>query len=263
MRRFITMVACLAVFAQANATTKEEKDVVNTLNTKSEIKLPDWRDGHWRRNVPEHLISVNVNGAYTISDGYTTTNPFAVGATLAYQYKMRHWKVNSHFTTSFGGYSGVLYYRGASVERTAEGARHDISIDRYKSYTLVPFMLEANLHYDFNRTSIYLGVDAGANMMIGFKDFEQYGGVYIQKNFGEIKVSRFIPSAKAKLGFMQEIGPMLKLRFAAGIQYQMGYKDDFDGVYRNGGYYPEESVTDLEVKAQMDPFAEIGLVISL
>ena len=56
---------------------------------------------------------------------------------------------------------------------------------------------------------------------------------------------------------------MLKLRFAAGIQYQMGYKDDFDGVYRNGGYYPEESVTDLEVKAQMDPFAEIGLVISL
>ena len=239
MRRFITMVACLAVFAQANAT-----------NTRSEIKLPDWRDGHWRRNVPEHLISVNVNGAYTISDGYTTTNPFAVGATLAYQYKMRHWKVNSHFTTSFGGYSGVLYYRGASI-------------DRYKSYTLVPFMLEANLHYDFNRTSIYLGVDAGANMMIGFKDFEQDGGVHIQKNFGEIKVSRFIPSAKAKLGFMQEIGPMLKLRFAAGIQYQMGYKDDFDGVYRNGGYYPEESVTDLEVKAQMDPFAEIGLVISL
>ena len=84
MRRFITMVACLAVFAQANATTKEEKDIVNTLNTKNEIKLPDWRDGHWRRNVPEHLISVNVNGAYTISDGYTTTNPFAVGATLAY-----------------------------------------------------------------------------------------------------------------------------------------------------------------------------------
>ena len=62
---------------------------------------------------------------------------------------------------------------------------------------------------------------------------------------------------------MQEIGPMLKLCFAAGIRYQMGYKDDFDGVYRNGGYYPEESVTDLEVKAQMDPFAEIGLVISL
>ena len=46
MRSFITMVACLAVFAQANATTKEEKDIVNTLNTKSEIKLPDWRDGH-------------------------------------------------------------------------------------------------------------------------------------------------------------------------------------------------------------------------
>ena len=66
------------------------------------------------------------------------------------------------------------------------------------------------------------------------------------KNFDEIKVTRFIPTAKAKLGFMQDITPRLKLKFHAGVAYEMGYKDDFNGAYINGGFDESIEMTDLE-----------------
>ena len=263
MKRIITIVAFLALFGSANATNNSKYNSKESNSIKSEIKFPDWREGQWKRNVPEHLLSVNIAGSYTITPNYVNTNPFGAGLTLGYQYKTRGWKLNPQFTTSFGGYSGVLFYRGASVERNAEGARHEIIIDRLKTYTYVPLMLNANIHYDFNKTSIYLGVDAGVNMMIGEKDFEQESIIYIQKNFDEIKVTRFVPTAKAKLGFMQEVSPNIRLKFNAGISYEMGYKDDFNGAYINGGFVESVEMTDLKQADSIDPFAEFGLVISL
>lgn len=263
MKRIITIVAFLALFGSANATNNSKYNSTESNSIKSEIKFPDWREGQWKRNVPEHLLSVNIAGSYTITPNYVNTNPFGAGLTLGYQYKTRGWKLNPQFTTSFGGYSGVLFYRGASVERNAEGARHEIIIDRLKTYTYVPLMLNANIHYDFNKTSIYLGVDAGVNMMIGEKDFEQESIIYIQKNFDEIKVTRFVPTAKAKLGFMQEVSPNIRLKFNAGISYEMGYKDDFNGAYINGGFVESVEMTDLKQADSIDPFAEFGLVISL
>ncbi len=263
MKRIITIAALLMIFNSANATTNSRNDFSNSNSTKSEIKYPDWRNAQWNRHVPEHLLSVNIAGSYTITQNYVNTNPFSAGLTLAYQYKLRHWKTNPNFTTSFGGYSGVLFFRGASVERNAEGARHEIIIDRFKSYTYVPLMLNANIHYNIKNTSIYLGIDAGVNMMIGEKDFELDNVIYIQKNFDEIKVTRFIPTAKAKLGFMQDITPRFKLKFHAGVAYEMGYKDDFNGAYINGGFDESIEMTDLEHAASLDPFAEFGLVISL
>ena len=206
MKRIITIAALLMIFNSANATTNSKNDFSNSNSARSEIKYPDWRSAQWNRHVPEHLLSVNIAGSYTITQNYVNTNPFSAGLTLAYQYKLRHWKTNPNFTTSFGGYSGVLFFRGASVERNAEGARHEIIIDRFKSYTYVPLMLNANIHYNIKNTSIYLGIDAGVNMMIGEKDFELDDIIFIQKNFDEIKVTRFIPTAKAKLGFITPLG---------------------------------------------------------
>lgn len=263
MKRIITMVALLMFFNSTNATTDSRNDFSNSSSIKTEIKTPDWRYAQWNRHVPEHLLAINIAGSYTITQNYVNTNPFGAGLTLAYQYKLRHWKTNPNFTTSFGGYSGVLFYRGASVERVAEGARHEIIIDRLKSYTYVPLMLNANIHYNFKKTSIFFGIDAGVNMMIGEKDFELDDIIYIQKNFDEIKVTRFIPTAKAKLGFMQDISPRMKLKFNAGVAYEMGYKDDFNGAYINGGFDESIEMTDLKHKDSLDPFAEFGLVISL
>ncbi len=270
MRRIITVIALLSMITSAQAENKTAKEFSKTANQNSETPIyrtdvakTDWRSGKWRRNVPEHLLTVGIGGTYTINAGAKTTNPFGVGATVAYQYKMRNWKINSHFTTSFGGYTGILYYRGASVVRTAEGARHDVIFDRYKSHAVVPLMLSANLHYDFNKTTIFLGVDAGANMIIGERDYEKDGVIYVQKNVDELRITRFLPSARGKIGFMQEFSPSIKLKFQAGVQYEMGHKDDFNGAFANGGYDKDVVATDLERAAAIDPFAEIGLVISL
>ena len=124
-------------------------------------------------------------------------------------------------------------------------------------------MLTANLHYDFKRTSIYLGVDAGANLMIGEKDFEKDGAIFLQKNTDELRITRFVPSAKVKFGMTQELSPVIKLRFQAGVQYEMGYDDDYNGVYFNGGFDPDLKKTSFGNDDSIDPFAEIGIVFSL
>lgn len=263
MKRIITVVALLSLLSSAYAGEGLEKKSTRADLAKQELKYTDWRSGQWNRNVPEHLLSINIGGMSVITAGYKNVTPFALGLTAGYQYKMRHWEINPSFTASWGGYTGVYYYRGAAVKHTAEGARHDIITDRYKSHTYVPLMLSINLHYDFKHTSIYLGADAGANLMIGEKDLEKDGAIYLQKNTDELRITRFVPSARVKLGFMQELNPLIKLRFQAGVQYELGYKDDYNGMYYNGGFIPEDSKTDFKNDASIDPFAEIGIVFSL
>ncbi len=263
MKRIITFVALLSIFSSAYAGTGFGKETAKADLAKQEIKYTDWRSGQWRRNVPEHLLSVNIGGMPVISAGYKNTTPFAFGLTAGYQYKMRHWKVNPNFTASWGGYTGVWYYRGAAVKRVAEGARHEIITDRYKSHTYIPLMLNANLHYDFKHTSIYIGIDVGANLMIGEKDFEKDDAIFIQKNIDELRITRFVPAANVKLGMTQELSPMIKLRFQAGVQYEMGYDDDYNGMYYNGGFNPEVSKTSFKNDDSINPFAEIGIVFSL
>ena len=263
MKRIITVVALLSIFTSAYAGTGFGKDAKKADSATPEIKYTDWRSGQWRRNVPEHLLSVNIGGMPVITAGYKNTTPFALGLTVGYQYKMRHWSFSPNFTASWGGYTGAWYYRGAAVKHVAEGARHEIITDRYKSHTYVPLMLTANLHYDFKRTSIYLGVDAGANLMIGEKDFEKDGAIFLQKNTDELRITRFVPSAKVKLGMTQELSPVIKLRFQAGVQYEMGYDDDYNGVYFNGGFAPDFKKTSFGNDDSIDPFAEIGIVFSL
>ena len=62
---------------------------------------------------------------------------------------------------------------------------------------------------------------------------------------------------------MQEVSPNIRLKFNAGISYEMGYKDDFNGAYINGGFDESVEMTDLKQADSIDPFAEFGLVISL
>ncbi len=263
MKRIVTLVALLSIVGCAFAGGKTENNFTASPDAKGDIVKTDWRNGRWQRNVPEHLLNINLNGAYVISSGYKNLTPFGVGLTAGYLYKARHWSFAPHFAVSYGGYLGAVYYRGATVKRDAQGARHEVVTDRYKSHTNIPFMLNVNLHYDFNKTSIYLGLDAGVNMMIGEKDFESADTVFIQKNTDELRITRFVPTAKAKLGFTQEFTPSIKMRVQAGVQYELGYKDDFNGVYYNGGYFPEVGKTDLKHEASLDPFVEVGLVISL
>ncbi len=263
MRRLVLLIAVLFTFTTAQAGNRPEQDFNNMdINAKS-IKIPDWRNGQWKRNVPEHLVTIGLGGSPVITKAYSGQNPFFVSAFASYQYKTRRWSFNPHFTTSFGGYLGAAYYSGAKVERSANGAEHDITIDRFKSYTLIPIMLNANLHYDFYYISVLLGVDAGVNMMIGERDFATENVIYIQKNPEGVRISRFTPTARVKLGLTCDIAPKTKLSFQAGAQYTLGYKDDFKGMYFDGAFDAEVERIDLRQDDSLDPFAEIGIVFSL
>lgn len=253
-------------FLTASFVFAGEDITVNNSNKESQAPSDvDWRVGKWRKNIPEHLILLNAYSTPVITEYYSNTTPFGIGFTAGYQYRTRPWKLQPSVSAGFGLNTGLVYYPGKSIRQEAQNATNtdfSMTIGEYKSHSFIPVLLSANLYFNVKRTNIFLGLEAGINVMIGEKDIETTPGmVSIQMNTDELKVTRVVPTARAALGFMQEISPNFRFRMQAGVLYEHPYHDKYKGLMVNGGYRDYYHEADNELS--LDPFVEIGIAYSL
>ena len=109
----------------------------------------------------------------------------------------------------------------------------------------------------------YLVGGAVRDMLLGQKDFAQGENlIYVQKDpANSVKLSHFIPSARFLVGFMTELAPNLRFRGSFGVQYEMGYTDEYAGYYLNGGYIEKETIFSND--PTFSTVIELGLAFSL
>ncbi|MDR1847425.1 MAG: hypothetical protein LBR17_04845 [Bacteroidales bacterium] len=242
----------------------------------------DWRQGMWNKNIPEHFLTFDVGGSYAITANYKDMNPFAVNAQVGYQYKIRPF-VKNRLGVALGASIGYAYHPSNDYY-SIDGS---IKLGEYKSYHYIPVMLNANLYYNMRTAYIYLGIDAGVNLQLCEKDYQ---GEYITtridttvmvdtfivtqtsipnnvtyfasaKEGNPLALSHIVPSAKVYLGFMKELTTNLRLRFRAGIEYNMGYELEYQGILLNGSYV--EMNGKIKIADDISPFLTVGLVYSL
>ncbi len=223
----------------------------------------DWRTGKWHRNFPEHLMTIHVSSTQMASQ-QSITNPWSVGLNVGYQNRIRPYNKKNQVSLGWGFYSGVLYYPGLDIKHNAVGSQYEVDFGSYKSYAYIPVMLNAVMYITTRPTaSLFIDLAAGGNIMLGQKDFalgQNY--IYVQKDpANSVKVTNFIPTARLLFGFMTELTPNMRFRGSFGIQYEMGYTDEYSGYYLNGGYIERETV--LSNDPSISTVVELGIAYSL
>ncbi|MDR0789810.1 MAG: hypothetical protein LBO06_03330 [Bacteroidales bacterium] len=235
----------------------------------------DWRRGTWQKDIPEHFLTIDLGGNYVITSNFKEMNPFAINAQVGYQYKVRPF-VKNRLGFAFGGYVGYSYYPSNDIVATSA----DIVQGSYKSFSYVPIMLNANLYYNMKTSYIFLGIDAGINLMLCERDFQGEYITYhmdtlgvkipdvhdvtyfpVAKEDNPLTLSRVVPSAKVYLGYMKELNANLRLRFKAGVEYNMGYEFDYQAIMLDGSIQPMTGT--IKTVDCIDPFVTVGIVFSL
>lgn len=243
----------------------------------------DWRKGIWNRDVSEHLVGVNIEAIPVITEAFKNTTPWAAGFNAGYEYKMRPSIIHNQVSFGFGGHLGVSRYFGKDINTTVVGHQLDQRWDSYKSYTEIPLLLDLNMYLNFKRSNLFLGVSAGINFMMGERDASlnqigpsstkeleeqyllQFGKdvdiISIQLNDNNVSLTHVIPTFRAMLGYTYELSADWRLRFKAGVEYQMKYSDEYKGFHLDSDYYDYYHKHDSP--AMLNPFVSVGFLYSL
>jgi hypothetical protein len=225
----------------------------------------DWRKGNYRNSPPEYLVMVNVDGKMMMGEN-SELNPLGYGFTAGFQYKTPRKKGSLTTAHGFGGYLGFIHYSASDITSDAIGTSYTLDFSSYKNFSYVPMMLSYNFYLTHKKMYYYVGLDLGAQMMIGERDYKRTMTSYYNGE-NEIKISRFLPSGKIYLGAMYEINQDFKLRAQIGLDYIDGYK--FDAItpyfYRdiNGAIKENRPVGEIPTAGLMNLSASIGFVYSL
>lgn len=224
----------------------------------------DWRTGKWHRNFPEHLLTLHASSTQTITQ-QSVTNPWSIGVNVGYENRIRPYNKNNQVSLGWGVHSGIQIYPGVSIKHNATGSNEEVKFGKYRTYGYVPLMVSASMYITTrSTTSFFLQLAAGANMLLGQRDFAyEENIIYIQKDpANSVKLSHFIPSARFLIGFMTELTPNIRFRGSFGAQYEMGYTDEYRGYCdENGGFTAEESVFTND--PTLSTVVELGLAFSL
>ncbi|MDO5760574.1 MAG: hypothetical protein Q4Q06_06070 [Bacteroidota bacterium] len=273
---FAIMMFSLYSFAEGEPKTnlyKSSQDFVSQMN--------DWRMGDYKRRVTENFLTLDFEGNMNMLSSFENTNPWGAGLRLGFEHKVRPSAISSRYTMGYGVQLGVNRYFGKDIKVGALGSHDLVKRDSYKSYTEIPLLLNFNWYYNFNRSSISLGVAAGVNFMLGERDLaldyvvvEEYFGMstdniefadYVaskqQQEDNTVSLTHVRPTARAVLGYMVELSPDWRLRAQAGVEYQMQYEDKYSGYYIDKGYI--EQFHEGTSKANITPFLSIGFAYSL
>lgn len=267
---------CLIFSVGANA----ENDNVTTQTSPSFSQMNDWRVGNYRRKVKENYLTCDIDVIPVIAAGFSETNPWGAGVRFGYEHKTRPSSISSRFSIGYGGHIGISRYFGKDIEVSAVGNPNAITRDSYKSFTEIPIMLDFSWYYNFSRSSIALHLSAGINMLLGQRDAtvtdfnEEYfdqtaidllnnnGYVAsVQNEPNDVAISHIIPTFRAGLGYMYELSQDWRFRVQAGVEYQMGYEDDYSGYFLNTNYMPYYHKG--TSPASLNPFVSVGFVYSL
>lgn len=223
----------------------------------------DWRTGKWHRNFPEHLLTLHASSTQTATQ-QSITNPWSIGVNVGYENRIRPYNKNNQVSLGWGVHSGIQIYPGVSIKHNATGSNEEVKFGKYRTYGYVPLMVSASMYITTRpTTSFFLQLAAGANMLLGQRDFAyEENIIYIQKDpANSVKLSHFIPSARFLIGFMTELTPNIRFRGSFGAQYEMGYTDEYRGYCdENGGFTAEESVFTND--PTLSTVVELGLAFS-
>ncbi len=223
----------------------------------------DWRTGKWHRNFPEHLLTLHTSSTQTITQ-QSITNPWSIGINVGYENRIRPYNKKNKVSLGWGVHSGIQLYPGLSIKHNAVGSQEELKFGSYRTYAYIPLMASASMYITTSPTaSFFLQLAAGGNMLLGQRDFAQGENlIYVQKDpANSVKLSHFIPSARCLLGFMTEVAPNIRFRASFGVQYEMGYSDEYAGYYLDGRYIEEENIFSNE--PTLSTVVELGLAFSL
>lgn len=261
----------------------EDNGDLSCNNSLSGISAGDWREGIWNRDVSENLIIINAEAIPVISSVFKPTTPWGLGFTAGFEHKMRPSIIHGKVTFGYGIHSGVTRFFGKRINVSAHGNEVEQTWDKYKSYTDIPVLLDLNMYYNKKRSNLFIGISAGINLMIGERDAAIYNDdasvaegagniaqlaneknadiVSIQITDNNLSLNHVIPTFRLQVGYMYELTQDLRLRFQAGIDYQMKYFDEYKGLRVNENYISIYHQHDSP--AMLSPFVTIGLVYSL
>jgi len=279
MKKIFLLFTALSLVLQSYA-EKENKSNADNNAVSVFSKMNDWRTGDYRRRVSENIITLDAEANMNMLSNFENTNPWGAGFRIGFEHKMRPSSISSRFTIGYGLQLGVSRYFGKDIKVEALGSHDLIKRDAYKSYTEIPFLLNFNWYYNFNRSSISLGLSAGVNFMIGQRDLtldyiyinEHFGistdneefinySASVQKDENNVSLTHVRPTARVVLGYMTELSEDWRLRVQAGAEYKMQYDDKYSGYYLDKGYI--EQYHEGTSKANLAPFLSIGLGYSL
>lgn len=187
----------------------------------------DWRDASYMRNPTENFVFFNATGDMILGD-CSSLNPYGYGFTVNFQHKTKRQPGNFSFAQGFGGYIGLSFYHGKNISDNSFGTAYVYDFTKYQDFALVPMMLSYNIYLTHNKWHYFVGIDAGAKMMMKERDYKQEDITYFYNGDNELKVTRFLPACKVYLGAMYEINQDFRLRAQIGYDYTLGYK--FDAV---------------------------------
>ncbi len=279
MKRIFPLFAVLVFALQVFAEKEKQVDVYNN-STNVFSQMNDWRTGDYKRRVTENFITLDVEANMNMLSNFENTNPWGAGFRIGFEHKTRPSAISSRFTLGYGVQIGVSRYFGKDIKVEALGSHDLVKRDSYKSYTEIPLLLNFNWYYNFNRSSLSLGVAAGVNFMLGQRDLaldyvivdEHYGistdisqfsdyAASIQQDDNSVSLTHVRPTARVVLGYMMELSADWRIRMQAGVEYQMQYDDKYSGYYFDKGYI--EQYHEGTSKANIAPFLSIGLGYSL
>lgn len=225
----------------------------------------DWRRGKYKTTPPEYLVMLNAD-AKVMMGVNSELNPWAYGFTAGYQYmtgKKKGYITSSH---GLGGYIGLINFIGSKTDVLPIGAPHNITFYQYNTFNYVPIMLSYNYYLIRNKKMYFLGVDLGTQMMIKERDYKDELISYYDGD-NKINITRFLPSAKAYIGYMYQISTDFRLRAQVGADYIMGYTFDakIPFTYRDeeGKYREGKLVGKKKTQGLLNISASIGVVYSL
>jgi hypothetical protein len=198
----------------------------------------DWRDASYMRNPTENFISVNAVGEMMMGD-CSDLNPYGYGFTVNYQFKTKRKPGNYSLAQGFGGYLGLTFYHGKNVNNNSFGTSYVYDFSKYEDFALIPMMLSYNVYLTHKKFHYFVGIDAGAKMMLKERDYKQEEMIHFYNEDNDLKITRFLPSGKIYIGAMYELNQDFRLRAQIGYDYTFGYK--FDAV--SPFYYSYDGLT--------------------
>ena len=208
-------------------------------------------------------MTLHVSSTQTTTQ-QSITNPWSIGFNVGYENRIRPYNKNNQVSLGWGVHSGVQIYPGLSIKHNATGAQEEVEFGNYRTYGYIPLMVSASMYITTRPTaSFFLQLAGGGNMLLGQRDFASGENlIYVQKDpANSVKLSHFIPSARFLIGFMTELTPNIRFRGSFGVQYEMGYSDEYKGYYLNGGYIERETVFSND--PTFSTVVELGLAFSL
>lgn len=224
-----------------------------------------WRSGRYKTTPPEYLVILNADTKLMMGPN-SELNPWGYGFTAGYQYmtgKKKGYITSSH---GFGGYLGLIHFVNSKTDVLPVGSPHNLTFYEYNNFNYVPIMLSYNYYMIRNKSIYFVGADLGVQMMIKERDYkDEIISYYDGEN--KINITRFLPSAKAYIGYMYQISTDFRLRAQVGADYIMGYTFDakIPFTYRDeeGNYLEGQLVGKKKTQGLLNISASIGVVYSL